>query len=51
MWVVITDETRYFKGTIYEEDTNVVGVFNSREDAVKNAKVAMANMDNCKNVI
>ena len=44
----MTDETYHHSRG--EVDTNMVGVFTSREAAVKYAKVAMANVANCEDV-
>ena len=40
MWVVLTDYTPHYM----DVDTNLVGVFSSRETAIENAKVAMAKL-------
>ena len=49
LWVVMIDQI-YYHSRRGEVDTNVVGIFSSREAAVENAKVALSNMSLCEDV-
>jgi len=47
-WIVETEER--YHGSDYEPDTKIVGIYSSKELAIKNAKIAFANFDTFGNM-